>query len=190
MESKVRMRRLRKNEGLRALGRETRLSPDSLIYPIFVDETLTGIRPIPSLPGQNHYGLDSVLSAVEGCMETGVNSCMLFGLPREKDAAGSSAWAEEGVVQRAIQAIKRAYPAFTVITDLCLCEYTDHGHCGVLAGQEVDNDATLALLAKTVLSHAPAGAPTALPPDLMDMPVAPTPAPPDAAGPGDTPPTA
>ena len=172
MELTNRPRRLRKTETVRRLIRETRLSTDSLIYPIFVDETLQGVRPISALPGQNHYGLDSVCEAVQDCIEAGVHSCILFGIPAKKDALGSSAWAEQGVVQEAIRAIKARYPDFYVITDVCMCEYTDHGHCGALCGHEVDNDKTLELLAKTALSHAKAGADMVAPSDMMDGRVA------------------
>ena len=168
MELIQRPRRLRRNEAVRRLCRETRVSPDSLIYPIFVDETLSGVRPIESLPGQYHYGLDSVNQAVEACMEHGVGHCILFGLPATKDACGSSAWAEDGVVQRAIRTIKAAWPGFHVITDVCMCEYTDHGHCGILHGREVDNDETLEVLAKTALSNVEAGADMVAPSDMMD----------------------
>ena len=152
MELIHRPRRLRRTDAVRRLCRETRMSPDSLIYPIFVDETLSGVRPIPSLPGQNHYGLDSVNQAVEECLAHGVTHCMLFGLPGAKDACGSSAWAEKGVIQQAVRAIKAAHPDFYVITDVCLCEYTDHGHCGILHGCEVDNDETLDVLAKVAVN--------------------------------------
>ena len=123
-----------------------------------MDETLSGKRPIEALPGQFHYGLDAVCEAVSDCLAAGVTHCILFGLPREKDAVGSSAWAKHGVVQEAIRAIKAKYPNFYVITDVCMCEYTDHGHCGILCGQSVDNDKTLEVLAKTALSHVEAGA--------------------------------
>ena len=172
MELIQRPRRLRGSEAVRRLCRETRLSPDSLIYPIFVDEALTGRRAIDSLPGQYHYGLDTVAQAVEECRAAGVGSCILFGLPKEKDELGSSAWAEYGVVQEAIRAIKARYPDFYVITDVCMCEYTDHGHCGILDGHEVDNDKTLEVLAKTALSHAQAGADMVAPSDMMDGRVA------------------
>lgn len=168
MDMTIRPRRLRGSDSIRRLVRETRMSPDSLIYPIFVDETLSGVRPIESLPGQNHYGLDSVCQAVEECMEAGVGRCILFGLPAHKDAVGSSAWESEGVVQRAIRTIKAHYPDFYVITDVCMCEYTDHGHCGILRGHQVDNDRTLEVLAKTALSHAAAGADMVAPSDMMD----------------------
>ncbi len=163
-----RPRRLRRTDAVRRLCRETRVSPDSLIYPIFFDETLHGIRPISSLPGQYHYGLDAVHQAVDDCLEHGVKHCILFGLPAGKDACGSSAYDENGVIQKAVRAIKASYPDFNVITDVCLCEYTDHGHCGILHGHEVDNDDTLEVLAKTALSHAAAGADMVAPSDMMD----------------------
>ena len=172
MDLTTRPRRLRRTDAIRRLNRETRLSPDALIYPIFVDETLSGVRPIPSLPGQNHYGLDSVCQAVEECLSHGVRHCILFGLPAEKDACGSSAWAERGVIQEAVRAIKASYPDFTVITDVCMCEYTDHGHCGILHGHEVDNDETLEHLARIAVSHAAAGADMVAPSDMMDGHVA------------------
>ena len=172
MELIQRPRRLRGNEAVRRLCRETRMSPDSLIYPIFVDEALSGKRPIEALPGQYHYGIDAVCEAVEECLAAGVTHCILFGLPKEKDACGSSAWAEHGVVQEAIRAIKAQHPNFYVITDVCMCEYTDHGHCGILDGHEVDNDKTLEVLAKTALSHAQAGADMVAPSDMMDGRVA------------------
>ena len=168
MELTIRPRRLRGNESIRRLCRETRLSPDSLIYPIFVDESLKGRRPIPALEGQYHYGLDTVVEAVEECLAAGVGRCILFGLPARKDARGSSAWDEKGVIQEAIRAIKKAYPDFYVITDVCMCEYTDHGHCGILCGHEVDNDKTLEVLSKTALSHVQAGADMVAPSDMMD----------------------
>ena len=124
MELINRPRRLRQNDSIRRLCRETRLSPDSLIYPIFVDETLKGKRAIPALDGQFHYGLDAVCEAVEECIQAGVGRCILFGLPAHKDAVGSSAWDEHGVVQEAIRVIKAKYPDFYVITDVCMCEYT------------------------------------------------------------------
>ncbi len=172
MDLTNRPRRLRRTDCIRRLNRETRMSVDSLIYPIFVDETLSGVRPIESLPGQNHYGLDSVYQAVEDCLSAGVKHCILFGLPARKDACGSSAWEERGVIQEAVRTIKAEFPDFTVITDVCMCEYTDHGHCGILHGHEVDNDATLAYLAKIAVSHARAGADMVAPSDMMDGHVA------------------
>lgn len=167
-----RPRRLRGSDSIRRLCRETRLSADSLIYPIFVDETLTGKRAIDALPGQYHYGLDCVLEAVEECIAAGVNRGILFGLPAYKDAEGSSAWIENGVVQQAIRLIKARYPSFYIVTDVCMCEYTDHGHCGILCDHDVDNDKTLEVLAKTALSHVEAGADMVAPSDMMDGRVA------------------
>ena len=167
-----RPRRLRKTAQIRSLVRETRLSSDSLILPIFIDETLTGKRPIPSLEGQYHYGVDAVLDCIEECIAAGVHSCLLFGLPEVKDEIGSSAWNPSGGVQQAIRKIKAAYPDFYVITDVCMCEHTDHGHCGILCGDYVDNDKTLELLAKTALSHARAGADMVAPSDMMDYRIA------------------
>lgn len=172
MDLTYRPRRLRGNDAVRRMCRETRVSPDSLIYPIFVDETLKGKRPIPALDGQFHYGLDTVCAAVAQCRKAGVNRCILFGLPAKKDAQGSSAWAKRGVVQEAIRAIKKEYPDFYVVTDVCMCEYTDHGHCGILNGQAVDNDKTLEVLSKTALSHVEAGADMVAPSDMMDGRVA------------------
>ncbi len=163
-----RPRRLRTSDSIRRLCRETRISTDSLIYPIFVDETLQGKRAIEAMPGQYHYGLDCVVQAVEDCLAAGVNRAILFGLPAYKDPEGSSAWQKDGVVQRAIRSIKAAYPDFYILTDVCLCEYTSHGHCGVLCGSQVDNDKTVEILAKTALSHVEAGADMVAPSDMMD----------------------
>ncbi|MEG1072596.1 MAG: porphobilinogen synthase [Oscillospiraceae bacterium] len=168
MELIERPRRLRGCDSLRRMVRETRVSADSLIYPIFVDETLHGKRAIDALEGQFHYGIDTVCEAVAECIQVGVGRCILFGLPAKKDPLGSSAWDENGVVQQAIRVIKKTYPDFYVITDVCMCEYTDHGHCGALCGHEVDNDRTLELLSKTALSHVQAGADMVAPSDMMD----------------------
>lgn len=168
MELIERPRRLRSCDSLRRMVRETRASADSLIYPIFVDETLHGKRAIDALEGQFHYGVDTVCEAVAECIQAGVGRCILFGLPAKKDPLGSSAWDENGVVQQAIRTIKKSYPDFYVITDVCMCEYTDHGHCGALCGHEVDNDRTLELLSKTALSHVQAGADMVAPSDMMD----------------------
>ena len=168
MEMVNRPRRLRSCDTVRRLCRETRMSPDSFIYPIFVEEGLSGKTPIESLPGQYHWGIDSVCEAVKECIDAGVRSCILFGLPLHKDSVGTSAWVENGIIQEAIRTIKAAYPDFYVITDVCMCEYTDHGHCGALCGHTVDNDATLELLAKVAVSHARAGADMVAPSDMMD----------------------
>ena len=169
MDMTIRPRRLRGSDAIRRMTRETRLSPESMIYPIFVDETLKGKRAIPSLEGQFHYGIDTVCEAIAECLDAGVRSTILFGLPEHKDEIGSSGFADDGVVQRAIREIKAKYPDFMVVTDVCMCEYTDHGHCGPLdEHDDVDNDRTLELLARTALSHARAGADMVAPSDMMD----------------------
>lgn len=167
-----RPRRLRATPVLRGMVRETRVSADSLIYPLFVREG-SGIREeIPSMEGQYRYSVDMLPYALEETAKAGVPSVMLFGIPGEKDECGSGAYAEDGIVQRALREAKREVPELCYITDVCMCEYTSHGHCGVLSGQEVDNDRTLPLLAKTALSHVQAGADMVAPSDMMDGRVA------------------
>lgn len=168
MEQYIRPRRLRRTPSLRKMVRETRLSPESLIWPIFVREGAGIYEEIASLPGQYHYSPDRVHLAIERCLASGVSKVMLFGLPYAKDEIGSGAWAEDGIVQQGIRAIKAKYPDFYVMTDVCMCEYTSHGHCGILCGHDVDNDKTLEVLAKTALSHAQAGADMVAPSDMMD----------------------
>ena len=168
----IRPRRLRTSAGLRKLVRETRISPESLIWPIFVAEGENIYEEIPSLPGQYHYSPDELGRMVERAHEHGVSRVILFGLPAHKDERGSSAWDENGVVQQGIRAIKAQYPDCYVITDVCMCEYTDHGHCGILCGHTVDNDKTLEVLSKTALSHVQAGADMVAPSDMMDGRVA------------------
>lgn len=168
MEQIIRPRRLRTSPALRGMVRETRVSPDSLIWPIFVCEGTNIYREIPSLPGQYHYSPDQVHRAITRCLENGVSKVMLFGLPEHKDEQGSGAWAADGIVQQGIRAIKEKFPDFYVVTDVCMCEYTSHGHCGILCGHDVDNDKTLEVLAKTALSHAQAGADMVAPSDMMD----------------------
>ncbi len=163
-----RPRRLRACDTVRRLCRETHISADSLIYPIFVEEGISGCVPIEAMPGQYRYGLDSLGGVIRKCLDAGIRSCLLFGIPAHKDSAGSSAWAENGIVQEAIRVIKAGYPDFYVITDVCMCEYTDHGHCGALKGEQVDNDTTLELLARVALSHVRAGADMVAPSDMMD----------------------
>ena len=168
MDMIKRPRRLRGTKTLRNMVRETRMSKDSLIYPMFVVEG-TGIkREIPSMPGQYHYSLDMLPAALEETAKAGVPSVMLFGIPDSKDEVGSSAWAQDGIIQRALEAGKKAVPELYYITDVCMCEYTSHGHCGALCGHDVDNDRTLPLLAKTALSHVQAGADMVAPSDMMD----------------------
>ena len=172
MELSIRPRRLRSSDTLRRMVRETRVSPESLIYPLFIVEGENLVEPIPSLDGQWRYSPDRVCEAVEACRAVGVNKVLLFGIPAHKDACGSEAWNPDGVVQQGIRAIKAKYPDCYVITDVCMCEYTDHGHCGILCGHTVDNDKTLEVLAKTALSHVQAGADMVAPSDMMDGRVA------------------
>lgn len=168
MDLAIRPRRLRGSDTLRRMVRETRVSPDSLIYPLFLIEGENIKEPIPSLEGQWRYSPDRVCEEIEECMTAGVKRVLLFGIPAHKDACGSSAWDPNGVVQQGIRAIKAKFPDCYVITDVCMCEYTDHGHCGILHDHEVDNDETLRVLAKTALSHAQAGADMVAPSDMMD----------------------
>ena len=172
MELINRPRRLRKNSIIRSMVRETRVSKDSLIKPLFIKEGQNICDEIPSLPGQFHYSPDRLPAAIEEALNAGVKSVLLFGLPSHKDEIGSSAYDENGVVQQGIREIKKRFPEVYVITDVCMCEYTSHGHCGILRGEYVDNDATLAYIAKTALSHAQAGCDMVAPSDMMDGRVA------------------
>ncbi len=162
----VRPRRLRGTKNIRSLCRETRLSADSLIYPMFVTEGKT--EEIASMPGQFRYSLDDFKSALEEVYSCGVTSVMLFGIPNEKDTVGSSGFDENGIVQRALKIAKKEVPNMYLITDVCMCEYTSHGHCGILGDKEVLNDETLAYLGKIALSHVVAGADMVAPSDMMD----------------------
>jgi porphobilinogen synthase len=167
-----RPRRLRQNETFRALVRETSISAAHLIYPLFVQPG-KGIRePVPSMPGVMRLSVDQLVKEAKECLALGVRSVILFGLPEQKDAMGSGAHATGGIIQRAIKEIKNKVPEMLVSTDVCLCEYTSHGHCGILIQNQVDNDATLEVLAKTALSHAEAGADMVAPSDMMDGRVA------------------
>lgn len=163
-----RPRRLRQNSTFRGLIRETRLSPDQLIYPLFVKPGKNVREEIPSMPGVFRLSVDQAVAEARECLALGVKSVILFGLPEKKDAMGSGAHAKDGIIQRAIREIKNKVPEMLVTTDVCLCEYTDHGHCGCLINKTVDNDATLEILAKTALSHAQAGADMVAPSDMMD----------------------
>ncbi len=168
MDMAQRPRRLRKGEVLRSLARETRMSPASLIYPVFIKEGENAVEEIAAMPGQFRYTVDRLPFLIESLLKSGVDKILLFGIPDEKDAVGSGAYSDEGIVQKALTEIKKEYPSLYCITDVCLCEYTSHGHCGVLSGHNVDNDATLPLLAKTALSHVRAGADMVAPSDMMD----------------------
>jgi len=165
---KIRMRRLRASASIRRLVRETAVSVDDLVYPLFVREG-TGLKePIKSMDGCFHFSPDTIVAETAEVASLGIPAVLLFGLPARKDPIGSQAWAEDGVVQRAIKAIKKQTPELLVITDVCLCEFTDHGHCGVIEEGTVDNDPTCELLAKMALSHAQAGADIVAPSDMMD----------------------
>ena len=168
MELLQRSRRLRGSEALRHMVRETRADASSLIYPMFVVEG-TGVKEeIPSMPGQYRWSLDRLPEKLEELEAAGVTSYMLFGIPDVKDEVASSAYAEDGIVQRAVRIAKERYPELYCITDVCLCEYTSHGHCGVLKGHDVDNDPSVELLARTAVSHVAAGADMVAPSDMMD----------------------
>ena len=164
----TRPRRLRRNDTLRRMIRETRLSPDNLVHPLFVCPGRGIVNPVPSMPGVAQLSVDQVAAEARAIHAAGVPAIILFGIPERKDALGSEAWNDNGEVQRAIREIKEKVPGLVVITDVCMCEYTDHGHCGAVRGTDVDNDATLELLAREALSHARAGADIVAPSDMMD----------------------
>ena len=165
----TRLRRFRRTSGLRGLVRETRLSLDDFVLPLFV-----GPEPIDNneLPGLRRHSVDTVVREADELASLGVKAVILFGIPDEKDDEGSGAYDDDGIVQRALRALRERQPQLTLLTDVCLCEYTAHGHCGVLDGDEVDNDATLNLLARTAVSHVEAGADAVAPSDMMDGRVA------------------
>ncbi len=165
---KNRMRRLRSSDAMRRLVRETSLSVDDFVYPLFVREGEGLKEPIKSMAGCFHFSPDTVAAEAAEVASLRIPAVLLFGLPGKKDDIGSEAWAEDGVVQRAIREIKKAAPQLLVITDVCLCAYTEHGHCGVIKNGKIDNDSTCELLAKVALSHAQAGADVVAPSDMMD----------------------
>jgi len=164
----IRMRRLRSSDSMRRLVRQTTLSVDDLVYPLFVREGKGLKQPIKSMADCFHFSPDTITAESIEVASLGIPAMLLFGLPGKKDDIGSQAWTEDGVVQRSIREIKKAVPQLLVITDVCLCAYTSHGHCGVIKDGKVDNDATCELLAKTALSHAQAGADIVAPSDMMD----------------------
>ena len=165
----TRMRRFRKNETIRKMVRESRVHVEQLIYPIFVVEAENEVNPIDSMPGINQYSLDRVLEEVDRAVSVGICSIILFGIPAVKDEVGSQAYAKDGIVQQAIRKIRAAYPDLAIIADCCLCEYTSHGHCGLVSKDgEVLNDPSVDLLVKTALSQAEAGADIIAPSDMMD----------------------
>ena len=163
-----RPRRIRGNEHIRRMVRETRMDKSSLIYPLFVIDGENIEEEIPTMPGQFRYSVDRLPYELERLSKAGVSNLMLFGIPAVKDPVGSQAYAEDGIVQRALREGKKRFPDLYYITDVCMCEYTSHGHCGVLCGHDVENDQTLELLSKTALSHVQAGADMVAPSDMMD----------------------
>lgn len=172
MEMIKRPRRLRYGESLRKMVRETRMDPSSLIYPVFVMEGEGKEEEISSMAGQYRYTVDRLLYKMEDMLNAGVDKVMLFGIPDHKDEVGSGAYAEDGIVQKGFRAVKERFPEMYLIGDVCMCEYTSHGHCGILHGQDVDNDTTLGYLAKIALSQVQAGADMVAPSDMMDGRVA------------------
>jgi porphobilinogen synthase len=163
-----RPRRMRQNEAFRRIVRETRLQVDDLILPLFAVEGKDVKNPIPSMPGHYQLSVNHLVKVAQDAFALGIPAIILFGLPSRKDAMGTQAYARDGIVQKAIQAVKAKLPDLAVITDVCLCAYTDHGHCGVVEGKTIDNDLSLDLLAQTALSHAKAGADMVAPSDMMD----------------------
>jgi porphobilinogen synthase len=164
----IRLRRLRRTDTLRALVRETRLSLDDVVMPLFACPGESVVRPVTGLEGIAQRSVDEIVREAAELEALGVRAVILFGIPEEKDEEGSGAWEEGGIVQRALRALRAEVPGLTLVTDVCLCEYTSHGHCGVLRDGEVDNDETLELLARTAVSHVEAGADVVAPSDMMD----------------------
>lgn len=167
-----RPRRLRRNENIRRMVRETALSASDFIYPLFVTEGKNIKNPIASMPGNYQLSIDNLITEVREVKDLGIPAIILFGIPAEKDAEGSDATSDEGIIQRAVRAVKEAVPDMYVITDVCFCEYTDHGHCGPIVNEDVDNDATLNLLGVQAVTHARAGADMVAPSGMMDGMVA------------------
>ena len=162
------MRRLRRTKALRDLVRETELSPRHLVQPLFVVSGESVREPVASMPGIERFSINELVAEASELLAVGVEAVILFGIPASKDETGSGAFDDEGIVQMAIRALKEAHPDLTVITDVCMCEYTSHGHCGFVRDGQVDNDITVELLAKTAISHAEAGADVVAPSDMMD----------------------
>jgi porphobilinogen synthase len=164
----IRPRRLRQTAAIRNMVRETHITTHDFIFPLFIKFGKNIKDPIPSMPGHYHYSVDTVVKEIEEVQRLGIQAVLLFGLPEKKDAIGTYAYKEDEAVQQAISSIKEKCPDMVVMTDVCLCEYTDHGHCGIIKGGKVDNDATLEVLARQALSHAKAGADFVGPSDMMD----------------------
>ncbi len=167
-----RARRLRRTENLRSLVRETHLTVDDLIYPLFICEGEKVKQEVKSMPGVYRFSLDTLIDEVISVLELGIKAVLLFGIPSKKDEIGGSAFASDGIIQRAVKTLKEKFPELVVITDVCLCEYTSHGHCGIVRNGEIDNDLTLEQLARIAVSHAKAGADIVAPSDMMDGRVA------------------
>lgn len=163
-----RLRRLRKNENIRRLVRETTLTVDDLVYPLFIEDGQNIEKEIPSMPGIYRYSIDRIEKELDEVVSLNIPAVLLFGIPSHKDEVGSDTWSDEGVIQKAVRFIKKNYPQLYVITDVCFCEYTSHGHCGVLHNHDVDNDLTLENTRKQVISHAKAGADMVAPSGMMD----------------------
>lgn len=168
MQLKSRLRRLRSNEVIRSMVRENHLRVTDLIYPMFIHHGNSIKNPIPSMPGIYQYSLDQFVEALQEVVNLQVPAILLFGIPEKKDEVGTGAYDQEGIVQQAVRLAKKHYPDLYVITDVCLCEYTDHGHCGLIQDGKILNDPTVELLAKTAVSHAEAGADMVAPSDMMD----------------------
>jgi len=164
----TRLRRLRRTDSLRALVRETALSLDDVVMPLFACPGEGVVRPVEGLPAIAQRSVDELVREAGALASAGVRAVLLFGIPEEKDDEGSGAWDADGIVQRALRALRAEAPGLTLLTDVCLCEYTDHGHCGVLEGDTVANDETIELLARTAVSHVEAGADAVCPSDMMD----------------------
>ena len=165
----TRLRRLRRTAPLRSLVRETRLSPDEFVYPLFV---APASLPNAELPAMSRFSVDDVLREVEELLGRGVSAVILFGIPEEKDEEATGAWDDDGIVQRALRELRPRFPELVLLTDVCLCEYTSHGHCGVVRDDEIVNDESLELIARTAVSHVEAGADAVCPSDMMDGRVA------------------
>ena len=163
-----RTRRLRKNESIRRLVRENKLSVDDLIYPLFIEEGANIESEIESMPGVNRYSLDTVSKELDEVVALNIPAVLLFGIPSNKDDEGAETWSDNGIIQKAIRFIKKNYPSLYVITDVCFCEYTSHGHCGIIHDNDMENDTTLVNLAKQTISHAKAGADMVAPSGMLD----------------------
>lgn len=168
MFPEVRMRRLRRTQNIRNMVQEVQLNMNDYIYPIFVIEGQDIKNEIPSMPGIYQFSLDHLLEEVQRAVDVGVIAIMLFGIPARKDECGSEAYNDDGIIQQAVRLVRAHYPELVISTDVCMCEYTSHGHCGLIKGETVDNDSTLELLAKIAVSHAKAGADILAPSDMMD----------------------